>query len=71
MKVVYVKKWKRRRLIELVIDDLDYLMGVESFYNNYEFDRRFEDMNSERIVEIMISVILVFIECMEDEYERL
>lgn len=58
-------------MIELVIDDLDYLMGVESFYNNYEFDRRFEDMNSERIVEIMISVILVFIECMEDEYERL
>ena len=58
-------------MTELAIDDLDYLMGVESSYNNHELDRRSEDMNSERTAEIMTSVTLASIECMEDEYERL
>ena len=58
-------------MTELAIDDLDYLKGVESSYNNHELDRRSEDMNSERTAEIMTSVTLASIECMEDEYERL
>ena len=58
-------------MTELAIDDLDYLKGVESSYNNHELDRRSEDMNSERTAEIMTSVTLASMECMEDEYERL